>query len=1115
MANTPKHQSGFHESQGPLRDLQIAGLPAPGADGESALAPTAAGYGGVQFTETYSFKNLFHPAVGNLQATLDRQPLARFFTRYLGSNSEPFFDKTYDPQEPEPTEVDDGQTSRLIDVTADGPYANYNWELFFHAPLTVAVHLSKTQRFAEAQRWFHFIFNPLNATDSTTPGRRFWNFLPFRKTSSTKRIEDILAILSTPRAELSDPDDQALQDELLDGYDAIREKPFQPHAVARTRYVAYQYQVIMKYLDNLIAWGDHLFQQDTIETINEATQLYVLAANLLGPRPQQIPPRGTVRAKSFAQLKAAGLGPIGNALVELEGQFPFNLVAPQTGAEGGDNSVLFGIGRTLFFCLPRNDKLLGYWDTIADRLFKVRHCMSLQGIVRPLALFDPPIDPGLLVKAAAAGLDVSGIVAGLNQPVSPVRCQLLIQKALELSGEVRGLGGALLAAIEKGDAEALSLLRQKHERKLQTLAQDVRFLQWKAAEESTTSLLTGRKTALERLRFYQRLLGLPADPNAPEAITLDRRALNERNFDAAHASLVGQYDKVLALQDLPQPSPAGSSAPATQSGAAGSGGLHLIQTEHAELNERLPSARDFRLAASAADTVASVLTFIPDLGINFHFWGLGGNANVVGGDKLSDASKIAAEILRTKSNWEQDQAGIASRTASYERRAHDWILQYNLAAHELMQNGRQILSGLIAEQVVRHEYENLQTQIEQGLEVAEFLHAKFSNEALYGWMQGEVSRLYYEYYRFAVDTARKAERTLKLELMRPEVDAQEFVKFNYWDGGRKGLLSGETLYLDVKRMELAYHEHNKRELELTKHVSLRQLDPLALLTLKTTGSCQVTIPEWMYDLDTPGHYLRRIKTVALTVPAVSGPYTGVNCTLSLLRSSLRKTPDAGDKYARQGSEDARFIDYTGAIQSIVTSGGQNDSGLFEVNLRDERFLPFEGAGAESTWRLDLPNEYRAFDYDTISDVIVHVRYTARQGVEPGKVKTALDESFKQAAQSNLSVLLDLRHEFPGEWAAFVNGNGDFRAVIRRDVFPYFTHSRKLSIARLDLYAGDVGMHHVAGAPADWAAASAELDDPARQAFTFKAAADEPGPTQVLTRDPDGQAFLLIRYTLAG
>ena len=47
-----------------------------------------------------------------------------------------------------------------IDLREGGPYANYNWELLFHVPLTIAVHLSKNQRFAEAQRWFHYIFDP-------------------------------------------------------------------------------------------------------------------------------------------------------------------------------------------------------------------------------------------------------------------------------------------------------------------------------------------------------------------------------------------------------------------------------------------------------------------------------------------------------------------------------------------------------------------------------------------------------------------------------------------------------------------------------------------------------------------------------------------------------------------------------------------------------------------------------------------------------------------------------------------------------------------------------------------------------------------------------------------
>jgi hypothetical protein len=44
-------------------------------------------------------------------------------------------------------------------------------------------------------------------------------------------------------------------------------------------------------------------------------------------------------------------------------------------------------------------------------------------------LFEPPIDPALLAWAAAAGLDVGAVVAGVNQPLPLVRFQLLVQKA--------------------------------------------------------------------------------------------------------------------------------------------------------------------------------------------------------------------------------------------------------------------------------------------------------------------------------------------------------------------------------------------------------------------------------------------------------------------------------------------------------------------------------------------------------------------------------------------------------------------------------------------------------------------------------------------------------------
>ena len=124
---------------------------------------------------------------------------------------------------------------------------------------------------------------------------------------------------------------------------------------------------------------------------------------------------------------------------------------------------------------------------------------------------------------------------------------------------------------------------------------------------------------------------------------------------------------------------------------------------------------------------------------------------------------------------------------------------------------------------------------------------------------------------------------------------------------------------------------------------------------------------------------------------------------------------------RQGSDDIRFNDYYGTVQSIVTSSTQQDSGLFETNLRDERYLPFEGAGvAGSQWQLTLPGDVRQFDFDTITDVVVHVRYTAREG----------GDILRTAAVNNLQALINrartvgsvcffsVRHKFPSQRAKF-------------------------------------------------------------------------------------------------
>ena len=114
---------------------------------------------------TYTFENFFHPFVGELIAKLNRESLPGMLDATVGRTSlktartrTDYFRDLYNPTESNLVQVD--YFPKEIDVAEHGPYANYNWELFFHIPLTIAVHLSKNQRFAEAQRWFHYIFDP-------------------------------------------------------------------------------------------------------------------------------------------------------------------------------------------------------------------------------------------------------------------------------------------------------------------------------------------------------------------------------------------------------------------------------------------------------------------------------------------------------------------------------------------------------------------------------------------------------------------------------------------------------------------------------------------------------------------------------------------------------------------------------------------------------------------------------------------------------------------------------------------------------------------------------------------------------------------------------------------
>lgn len=917
----------------------------------------------------------------------------------------------------------------------EGSYALYNWELFFHIPLLIAVTLMKNQRFDDAVQWFHFIFNPTTSEQAPSP-QRYWKTLPFFNNAhpENQQIHKLLLTLAE-----KGPGWQKIEEQI----DAWLDNPFNPHLIARMRITAYQKNVVMKYIDNLITWADQLFSRDTIESINEATLLYVLANTILGPRPKTISTDGEFQAKTYHDIEK-DLDAFGNALVEFENAMPqlssvFSsttaLTRAQTakfsklsrraaasndsGGRGKGVASLTAVPKPTFrpvpplriaesvvqspyFCIPQNEFLLKYWDTVADRLFKIRNCMNIEGMVRELPLFEPPIDPAMLVRAAAAGVDIGSVLNELSAPVPKYRFNVMLQKAQELCNELKSLSGALLSALEKRDAETLSNMRAVHETALLKAVREIKQQQIKETDFNLDALNKTFESIQHRRTHYENLLS--QDLIEEEKANLDlRQEANEIQGDALNINLTAQ-----ALSLIPD-------------NTLGSSGVMA--------------------------TPVAVLTF--------------------GGTALSKAVGFFGNYVQGQASDVSYQAERSSIRAGNRRRAEEWAFQISSATKDIDQINKQILAAEIRQAIANRELENHDTQIENSKSVEEFLRSKYTSEDLYNWMLGQISKVYFQAYKLAYDLSKRAERAFRFELGLKD---SNFVQFGYWDNLKKGLMAGEMLSLDLKRMEAAYLEQNRREYEITKHVSLMFHDPLQLIKLKQTGECQVSLPEMLFDTDYPGHYMRRIKSVSLTMPSVVGPFTSINCTLSLMSNETRINTSLDPQYARDTTaDDERFVLNFAAQQSIATSHAQNDSGMFELNFRDERYLPFEGSGAISQWKVELPKKNNAFDFDTLTDVVFHIKYTARDGGT--NLRDAASEAVENAIAGVLTDpedqepkllgrLFSLKTEFPTEWYRFLNPNTGGESVefahkisinLEKERFPYLFRGREFSVNSVHLF----------------------------------------------------------------
>lgn len=326
----------------------------------------------------------------------------------------------------------------------------------------------------------------------------FWNFRPFRRINA----ESLYHILNGDSWQSSffQPAEYYTASLQMAVYEY---DPFDPDSIARLRLNSWQKATFMRYVENLINWGDALFTQDTWETLTDASMRYVLASTLLGRYP----------VKEVAEEPQPTVNYNAIELEYGEGNVPPFLIETENGLSSIDASTATLPQQVqsivdAYYCVPTNKQLLQYWDLVADRLYKIRHGLTITGAQNNIPLFAAPINPAALVAAKAGGQTINS--AAVSIPLIPAyRFSYMIAQAKAVVGEVTRLGGELLAALEKKDAEQLSQMQAGYQSVVYNLTAQIKASQINQLQYTGQGLQESLSNAQYVEETYEKWMSFP------------------------------------------------------------------------------------------------------------------------------------------------------------------------------------------------------------------------------------------------------------------------------------------------------------------------------------------------------------------------------------------------------------------------------------------------------------------------------------------------------------------------------------------------------------------------------------------------------------------------------
>ena len=706
------------------------------------------------------------------------------------------------------------------------------------------------------------------------------------------------------------------------GRERATRAPIDPDGIASDNPVHYRKAVYNHFIKNLLDRGDSAYRQLTPDALNEAKLWYVRVLDLLGPRPDKRLVSGwtPMTLDAFAHSVNGKLRVFEQRLNE-----EARIVAQSAAENDGQSLVIFKqpplalMPFTADSTVPEldnahlrvamNRELVQNWDTAEARLRNLRHNRTLDGKPLQLPLFAAPLDPRALLSAYGSGATGGGLSRLLGQEIPHYRFNVMHNRASNAVEHLIQFGSTLLSLLERKENAQLQEMQQQQAWEMAKQAITLQQLVQQVEAEGRKALLANRTLVEGRLAYYGKL--------AEEVVSAGEVAAGALHLQGRVAEGVACVSEAIGE---------GLKVPPNQAGAVG--GV---------------------IAGVASGAIVGASS---------------------GGWRLEGVTGIASAVAKGMAAGFHGAAEALDRTEQYRRRHQEWMQAEDQAQREIEQIDAQLAVHDEQAKVTAEQLRQAALMVDQAATTYQFLSKRFTNAQLYQWLNGQFATFYYQAYDITLSLCLAAEACWQYEIADFKT---RFIQPGAWKDSYRGLTAGESLKLNLMKMEAAYLQRNARSFEITKTVSVRRLLDAqakpwstALTELGGTTGLQIELADDLFKADYPDHYLRRIKRVSVTLPAVLGPYEDIAAVLTQTYSKVEMTATEGENVW----ENMR------ASQQIALSRGVDDDGMFTLNFDDERYLPFEGTGAVSNWNLRFTRSTPEL-LASLSDVIVRVSYTAK------------------------------------------------------------------------------------------------------------------------------------------